>query len=193
VLADYQRALQLPPRVDGGARLVLFLGGTIGNEEDETAVALLSRVREHIDVGDALLLGANLVTDPAVIEAAYNDAQGVTAEFNRNILRALNALAGSDFEPDLFEHRAPYVQEKQRIEMWLHARRPLEVRLGHIGGTLRLREGEGILTEISRRFTRPGIERLLRASGFEPERWLQSPDGRFGLSLGRAAAQRAAP
>src|SRR5207237_5511018 len=145
LMADYQRELRLPPHHEGGARLALFLGGTIGNEEDDRAVRLLSRIRAHIDRGDALLLGANLVTDPAVIEAAYNDAQGVTAEFNRNILRAVNRLSGSDFDPELFQHRAPYVEAKERIEMWLHARRPLRIDLGRMGGELVLRDGEVIL------------------------------------------------
>jgi L-histidine N-alpha-methyltransferase len=186
LMADYERELQLPARAGGGSRLALFLGGTIGNEEDDRAVQLLSRVRAHFDDGDALLLGANLVTDAAVIEAAYNDSQGVTAAFNRNILSALNRLAGSDFDPAAFEHRAPYVRAKRRIEMWLHAKRDLRVDLGRMGGALDLREGEGILTEISRRFTRRDLERLLGAAGFEPERWMESPDGRFGLALARA-------
>ena len=186
VLADYSRGLPLPARARGGQRLVLFLGGTIGNEEDEGAVALLSRVRRHIDPGDALLLGANLVTDGRVIELAYNDAQGVTAEFNKNLLTAVNALSGSRFDPADFDHRAPWVPARSRIEMWLDARRDLRVDLGRIGGTLELAKGQGILTEISRRFTQSEIEDFLCASGFQPERWLESPDGRFGLSLGRA-------
>src|SRR4051812_7462831 len=125
VLADYTRELRLPPKPAGGRRLVLFLGGTIGNDEDSEAVRLLTRVREHLDPGDVLLLGANLVTDPAVIHAAYNDAQGVTAEFNRNLLRAVNCFARSSFDPAEFDHHAPYDVEKRRIEMWLVARSAL--------------------------------------------------------------------
>jgi L-histidine N-alpha-methyltransferase len=189
VLADYSQNLKLPEKPANGHRLVLFLGGTIGNDEDESAIRLLSRVREHLEPGDALLLGASLVTEPAVIHAAYNDSQGVTAEFNRNILRSLNALAGSRFVPEDFDHHAPYVVEHQRIEMWLVARRRLEIDLGRIGGVLRLEHGEGIRTEISRRFTREGILRLMDAAGFAPARWLESPDGRFGLALGKARAQ----
>jgi len=188
VLADYTQALDLPPRTPGGRRLVLFLGGTIGNEEDAEAVALLSRVREHLDAHDVLLLGANLVTEPAVIHAAYNDAQGVTAEFNRNLLRVVNAFAGSAFDPSRFDHHAPYVVEKQRIEMWLVAREPMEVDLGRLGETLRLHEGEGIRTEISRRFTRDEVLRLIDAAGFTPESWIESPDGTFGLALGLSRA-----
>src|SRR5207237_7483705 len=102
-----------------------FLGGTIGNDEDASAIRLLARVREHLDPGDMMLMGANLACDPALIHRAYNDAQGVTAEFNKNILRAVNALARSRFDPDDFDHHAPYVVEHRRIEMWLLARRPL--------------------------------------------------------------------
>jgi L-histidine N-alpha-methyltransferase len=186
VLADYTQELRLPPAPGGGPRLVLFLGGTIGNDEDPDAIALLVRVRSHLAPGDLLLLGANLVTDPAVIHAAYNDSAGVTAEFNRNILRSVNAVAGSAFDPAAFEHHAPYVVERQRIEMWLVARDGLDVDLGRIGGRLKLARGEGIRTEISRRFTRDQVLRLLDESGFSPERWFESPDGRFGLALGRA-------
>src|SRR5260221_6809915 len=184
VHADYTRALDLPPRKQGGRRLVLFLGGTIGNDEDAEAVALLSRVREHLDQGDLLLLGANLVTDPAAIHAAYNDAQGVTAEFNKNLLNVVNAVARSGFDPAKFDHHAPYVVGKRRIEMWLVARQAMQVDLGRVGGRIALRKGEGIRTEISRRFVRDDVLRMIDAAGFTPERWIESPDGRFGLALG---------
>jgi L-histidine Nalpha-methyltransferase len=188
VLADYTKELRLPPGADGGRRLALFLGGTIGNDEDPEAIRLLERVRSHLAPGDLLLLGANLVTDTVVIHAAYNDSAGVTAEFNRNILRSVNALAGSSFDPTRFEHYAPYVVDRQRIEMWLVAREDLTVDLGRLGGRLELRRWEAIRTEISRRFTREQVLYLLDESGFSPERWFESPDGRFGLALGRARA-----
>ena len=188
VLADYTRSLDLPPRTLGGKRLVLFLGGTIGNDEDEAAIQLLSRVREHLDEGDVLLLGANLVTDPAAIHAAYNDAQGVTAEFNKNALAAVNSFARSGFDPALFDHHAPYVVGERRIEMWLVARKSMRVDLGRLGEILKLRKGDGIRTEISRRFVRDDVLRLIDAAGFSPERWIESPDGRFGLALGLSRA-----
>jgi L-histidine N-alpha-methyltransferase len=186
VLADYTHDLVLPEAA--GRRLALFLGGTIGNDDDPSAVKLLSKVRAHLSSGDLLLLGANLVTEPALIHAAYNDAQGVTAEFNKNILRSVNAVAKSRFDPDDFDHYAPYVLEQRRIEMWLVARRPLSVDLGRIGSRLHLVRGEGIRTEISRRFTRDGVLRLLDDAGFSPANWFESPDGRFGLALGRVRA-----
>jgi L-histidine Nalpha-methyltransferase len=188
VLADYTQELRLPPVPGGGPRLALFLGGTIGNDDDVDAVRLLLRVRNNLVAGDLLLLGANLVTDPAVIHRAYNDSAGITAEFNRNILKNVNALARSAFDPRDFEHYAPYVVDRQRIEMWLVARNALRVDLGRLGGTLEIKRGEGIRTEISRRFTRTQISRLLDESGFSAEKWFESPDGRFGLALGRARA-----
>jgi L-histidine Nalpha-methyltransferase len=186
VLADYTQPFQLPLKPAGGRRLVLFLGGTIGNDEDEAAIALLSRVRGDLEPADLLLLGANLVTEPARIHSAYNDAQGITEEFNKNLLLAVNALSGSRFEPRLFDHHAPYVVEKRRIEMWLVARESMEIDLGRIGGTLPLPRGEGIRTEISRRFVRDEVLRMIDAAGFTPERWMASPDGSFGLALGLA-------
>jgi L-histidine N-alpha-methyltransferase len=186
VLADYTQPLQLPRKPAGGRRLVMFLGGTIGNDDDASAVSLLTRVRADLDPGDLLLLGANLVTDPAAIHAAYNDSQGVTAAFNKNILNAVNVVAGTDFDPDCFDHHAPYVVERRRIEMWLVAKEPLEIDLGRIGGTLRMMRGEGIRTEISRRFDRDSVLRMIDAAGFTPELWMASPDERFGLVLGIA-------
>ena len=186
VHADYTQPLRLPDKAANGRRLVLFLGGTIGNEEDPALGRLLARVREHMEAGDVLLLGANLVTEPAVIHAAYNDAQGVTAEFNKNLLRVVNTVAGSRFDPALFDHHAPYVVERRRVEMWLVARAPMEVDLGRIGGTLGLQKGDGIRTEISRRFTRDELLRVMDGSGFTAERWIESPGGRFGLALASA-------
>ena len=188
VLADYTQELPLPGKASGGRRLVLFLGGTIGNHEDAEAIRLLSRVREHLEEGDVLLLGANLVTDPAAIHLAYNDAQGVTAAFNRNLMSNVNSFAKSRFDPDAFDHYAPYLVEQRRIEMWLVARQAMEIDLGRVGMTLRLQQGEGIRTEISRRFRRDDVLRLIDAAGFTPERWMESPDGRFGLALGLSRA-----
>jgi L-histidine N-alpha-methyltransferase len=182
--ADYSRGLVLSRQQGQGSRLAIFLGGTIGNEDDAGAIRLFSGLREQLQEGDSLLVGASLVADPLAIEAAYNDAQGVTAAFNRNILTAVNRLVGARFDPHTFEHHAPYDRVNRRIEMWLRARRDLEVELGELGGTLRLARGEGIRTEISRRFTRDELEHILSRSGFAPRGWFSSPDGRFGLALG---------
>src|SRR5207253_9990268 len=149
-------------------------------------VKTCARMREHMAPDDRFLLGANLVTDPAIIQLAYNDPQGITAAFNRNLLRNVNAVAGSRFDPEGFLHHAPYVVEKRRIEMWLIAREPMQIDLGRIGSSLGLERGEGIRTEISRRFVRDEVLRLIDAAGFTPECWMESPDSRFGLALGTA-------
>lgn len=181
---DYTHDFALPRRRGPGSRLAIFLGGTLGNEEDASAIRIFQAVRAQLEEGDSFLVGASLVSEPAAMEAAYNDAAGVTEAFNKNILTNVNAIAGSRFDPDQFEHLAFWNHAQRRIEMWLRARQAMEVDLGAIGGTLKLREGAGIRTEISRRFMREELEGLLRAGGLEPSGWFPSDDGRFALVLG---------
>lgn len=169
----------------GGRRLAAFLGGTIGNLEPPAARAFLGRLAASLDPGDSLLLGTDLIKDPSVIEAAYNDAAGVTAEFNRNVLRVVNRVAEGDFEPDAFRHRAFYHRELHRIEMRLVAERAQRVCLEELGLELELAAGEELLTEVSVKYDRAGARELLAASGFEPTGWYADPDGLFGLSLAR--------
>lgn len=183
VVGDFMTHLGKIP--EGGCRLAAFLGGTIGNLQPEDARAFLARLARRLDPGDGLLLGTDLIKDPAVIEAAYDDAAGVTAEFNKNILRVVNRLTGGDFDPDSFRHRAFYDRERHRIEMRLVAERAQQVRLPALDLTLELREGEEILTEISTKYDRPKVETLLERAGFELERWYTDPDGLFALSLAR--------
>ena len=185
--ADFAGELALPPRPASGSRMAVLLGGTLGNDEDREAVALFANLRRQLEPGDSVLVGANLLADPAVIEAAYNDAAGVTAAFNKNVLNVVNRLAGSRFDPEDFSHRAIWNGIDRRVEMWLMAHRAVQVDLGDLGGTLRLARGEGLRTEISRRFTRTQLEALLLRGGFLPVGWFGSDDGRFGLALGRAA------
>lgn len=169
----------------GGRRLAAFLGGTIGNLEPPEAGAFLGRLAASLDPGDSLLLGTDLIKDPAVIEAAYNDAAGVTAEFNRNILRVLNRVAGGDFDPEAFRHRAFYHRELHRIEMRLVAERDQRVRLEELALELELAAGEELLTEVSVKYDRAGTRELLAEAGFELTGWYTDPDGLFGLSLAR--------
>lgn len=183
VVGDFMTHLGKIP--EGGCRLAAFLGGTIGNLQPEDARAFLARLARRLDPGDGLLLGTDLIKDPAVIEAAYDDGAGVTAEFNKNILRVVNRLTGGDFDPDSFRHRAFYDRERHRIEMRLVAERAQQVRLPALDLTLELREGEEILTEISTKYDRPKVETLLERAGFELERWYTDPDGLFALSLAR--------
>jgi L-histidine N-alpha-methyltransferase len=169
----------------GGRRLAAFLGGTIGNFRPAEAGEFLARVAASLDPGDSLLLGTDLVKDPAVIEAAYDDAAGVTAEFNRNVLRVLNRLAGADFDPEAFRHRAFYEPENRWIEMRLVSTRAQTVRLPELDLTLELAAGEELLTEISAKYDRPRVEALLQAAGFELTAWYTDPEALFALSLAR--------
>jgi L-histidine N-alpha-methyltransferase len=168
-----------------GCRLVIFLGGTIGNLEPREAAEFLAIRRREMAPGDHFLLGVDLVKPVAVVEAAYNDDAGVTAEFNRNILRVANQVAGGDFEPEAFSHRAFYDCAQRWIEMRLRSDRRQHVRLPGIGLELDLEPGEEIHTEISVKYDRPRAEGLLAGAGFEPVAWYTDADQLFGLALAR--------
>jgi L-histidine Nalpha-methyltransferase len=168
----------------GGGRLVAFLGSTIGNLHPEREVpAFLSLLRRQLAPGDALLLGVDLVKDRSVLEAAYNDARGVTAEFNRNILRVVNRELHADFDPDAFDHVAFFDRRQEWIEMRLRARCGCTVRIAALDLEVVFAPGEELRTEISAKFTRAGLERELGAAGFELERWLGDEDGLFSISV----------
>jgi len=181
VVADFLTHLGEIP--EGGRRLAAFLGGTIGNLTPEEARCFLRQVSASLDPGDSLLLGTDLVKDPAVIEAAYNDAAGVTAEFNLNILRVVNELTGGDFEPAAFRHRAFYDRDLDRIEMRLVSLRRQAVHLPALDLAFTVEEGEEILTEISAKFDRRRVETLLVDTGFELTAWYTDPQDLFALSL----------
>jgi L-histidine N-alpha-methyltransferase len=168
----------------GGGRLVAFLGSTIGNLHPEREVpAFLSLLRRQLAPGDALLLGVDLVKDRAVLEAAYNDSRGVTAEFNRNILRVVNRRFGADFDPAAFGHVAFFDEREGWIEMRLRALRPVRVRVRAAGLTLDLAAGGEIRTEISCKYTRQRVEQCARGTGLALERWFSDPERLFGLAL----------
>lgn len=170
----------------GARRLVLFLGGTIGNLRPEEARRFLSELRSEMAAGDCFLLGADLIKPVPRLEAAYNDAAGVTAEFNRNILCAVNRRTGGDFDPAAFRHRAFYDPRHCWIEMRLVSLARQDVHLPALDLAFTLDEGEEILTEISAKYDRPRLEALLRDTGFEPVDWFTDPERLFGLSLSRA-------
>lgn len=178
-VADMTRELNLPRGLPRPA-LFAFLGSTIGNFEDEEAVALLARIAAGMQPGDRFLMGADLVKDRSVLEAAYNDARGVTARFNLNILRVLNRELGADFVEDDFRHQAFFDPVKSRIEMHLIARRRLVVTVPGMG-EVPFREGESIRTEISRKFTRSTLEDMLGAAGLVVERWETDERGWYAL------------
>jgi L-histidine N-alpha-methyltransferase len=168
----------------GGGRFVAFLGSTIGNLDPEREVPAFFRgVARALMPGDAFLLGVDLVKDKARLEAAYNDAQGLTAEFNRNILRVVNRRFAADFDPDAFAHVAFYDEGHAWIEMRLRARRPMRVHVRAAATTLALACGAEIRTEISCKYTRESLAARARGTGLRVAEWFSDSEGLFALAL----------
>jgi len=165
--------------------LYAFLGGTIGNFYPPAAIRLLRRVRSAMDPADRFLMGVDLRKDVRLIEAAYNDSQGVTAEFNRNMLLVLNHELGANFDPDAFEHLAFYEPVTHRIEMHLVSKVEHEVRVPGIG-LVAFRQGESIRTEISCKHDRRSVGDLFAAAGLRIEIWRPDPGALFALVVGAA-------
>ena len=189
VVGDFETALELPfPELP---RLVLFLGGTVGNLREPEAVDFLDRTAGRMADEDAFLIGFDLVKDRETLVAAYDDASGVTAEFNRNVLRVLNRELNADFEPEGFRHRAEWNEEQARIEMHLVAEQAQEVRLRALGMEVRFEAGETLRTELSHKYTRETATRLLERGGFRAERWETDPEDRFAVALARVEARQA--
>ena len=167
----------------GGGRLLLFLAGTVGNLHPRDLPPFLSSAASVLEAGDGFVVGVDLVKDEARLHAAYNDSAGVTAEFNRNILRVLNHRLGADFDPWDFEHVAFYDPQRQWIEMRLRARRNVRARVPAAGLTLDLREGDDIRTELSCKYTRESFSAHLAGSGLRLERWITDPQRLFASAL----------
>jgi len=191
VIGDFERHLvHVPP--PSGRRLVLFLGSTIGNLDAPARQLLLMQVRGLLRRGDRLLIGVDLVKDVAVLQAAYDDAAGVTAAFNRNILHVINRSLGADFEPAAFRHHAWYNAVESRIEMHLVAEQAQTVRVRGLGLTVKLERGESIWTESSYKFTRGSARAMLAAAGLRLEGWHTDADQRFALALAAPTSRAAA-
>ena len=183
VVGDFERHLGRVPESDGVPRLVALLGGTIGNFPPGTRRGLLRQIGALLGPSDRLLLGTDLVKDPAVIEAAYDDSEGLTAEFNRNVLHVINRELGADFVPDAFDHVAFFDRRHEWVEMRLRASRPCTVLLANLGLRVEFAAGEELRTEISAKFTRTRVEDDFRAAGLELDRWYTDEQERFALSL----------
>jgi L-histidine Nalpha-methyltransferase len=184
LIGDFERDLaHLPPA--GDRRLVAFLGGTIGNFEPDARARFLTTVAAMLGPDDSLLLGTDLVKDAGVLERAYDDAAGVTAAFNLNVLSVLNRELDADFDPDAWRHRALWDDRQEWIEMRLRAERDQRVTVPGAGVAIDFRAGDEIRTEISAKFTRERIERELAAAGLRLDRLFTDPDGLFALSLAR--------
>lgn len=185
VVADFEERVSLP--FGDRPRLILFLGSTIGNLTHPEARAFLRNVRAELGADDGFLIGFDLVKDRAVLEAAYDDAEGVTALFNLNVLNVLNRELDADFRLEDFRHRAVYDAGERRIEMSLVARRDLRVRLAALDLEIEFRAGEAVGTELSHKYTRGSATGLLRDAGLEVERWDTDAEARFAVCLTRPA------
>ena len=181
VVGDFERHLGDLPR--DGRRLIAFLGGTIGNFAPAERKRFLADVADGMAPGDRFLLGTDLVKDVARLEAAYDDARGVTAEFNLNVLAVVNRELGADFDLDRFAHVARFDPAEEWIEMRLRSLADQTVRVDELGLTVAFAAGEEMRTEISAKFRRSGIEAELADAGLRLERWMTDPAGDFALSL----------
>ena len=180
VVGDFHRHVGAVPA--GGRRMVAFLGSTIGNLDPEERRRFLFDLDCALDAGDSLLVGTDLVKDPARLVAAYDDAQGVTAEFNRNVLLVLNRELGASFDPEAFLHVARWDAVSNQIEMRLRSTTDQDVAVEALGMALSFAEGEELRTEISAKFTPAQVEEELFAAGFVVEAQWEDPEG-FLLTL----------
>ncbi len=188
VAGDFERHLgEVPPRTSGGRRLVAFLGGTIGNLHPDARAPFLRAVSRLLGPGDRLVLGTDLAGDPARLEPAYDDAAGVTAAFNLNLLRVLNRELGADFAPERFAHVAVYRPGPAWIEMRLRALEDQRVRVGALDLEVDFAAGEEMVTELSCKFTRPGVAAMYRDAGLELLEWHTDPGERFAVSVAAPA------
>jgi L-histidine Nalpha-methyltransferase len=181
VVGDFERHLGVLP--SGGRRLVAFLGGTIGNLAPASRARFLAELRAGLSDGDALLLGTDLVKDPGRLVAAYDDAAGVTAAFNRNVLSVVNRELGADFDPSAFDHVARWDVEAEWIEMLLRSASAQEVAVRDLGLRVTFAAGEEMRTEISAKFRRDGLVAELAAAGLTMTRWWTDRAGDFAVSL----------
>jgi len=188
MIGDFERHLERIPAAQA-PRIVALLGGTIGNFPPGTRRGLLRKIAAVLGPEDRLLLGTDLVKDPAVIEAAYDDSAGVTAEFNRNVLHVINRELGADFIPEAFDHIAFFDRRHEWVEMRLRARRPCSVLVGDLGLRVEFAAGEELRTEISAKFTQARVEADFAAAGLELSEWFTDPDELFALSLGARAGR----
>jgi L-histidine Nalpha-methyltransferase len=182
IVGDFERDLEHIPH-NGDRRLIAFLGGTIGNLNAVERRVMLSKMREQLGADDRVLLGTDLVKDRDRLEAAYNDSAGVTAEFNRNVLNVINANLRANLDPELFDHRAIYDENRQWIEMHLCAKDDHEVSIDALDLDVPFDEGEHILTEISCKFTEERLEREYARAGLDLIDVYTDAEQLFALSL----------
>ncbi len=193
MVGDFERHLDRVPESDGDARLVALLGGTIGNFPPGTRRNLLRNIGTLLGPRDRMLLGTDLVKDPAVIEAAYDDDDGVTAEFNRNVLHVINRELGANFPTEKFEHVAFFDARHEWVEMRLRALDACSVEIQDVGLSVEFEAGEELRTEISAKFTRERLEADFDAAGLALERWYTDDEQLFALSLASRKSSQPGP
>lgn len=181
VCGDFEEHLLEIP--DGGRRLFVFLGSTIGNLTSDPRAEFLATLAAVMRPGDSLLLGTDLVKDAGRLVAAYDDAAGVTAQFNRNVLAVINRELDANFDVDAYRHVARWNRDDERMEMWLRAERAQQVRIAALGLTVEFAAGEEILTEVSCKFRADAVAAELARAGLRRTRWWTDDAGDFGLSL----------
>jgi L-histidine Nalpha-methyltransferase len=181
VCGDFEEHLSEIP--DGGRRLFVFLGSTIGNLTADPRAEFLAALAAVMRPGDSLLLGTDLVKDTGRLVAAYDDAAGVTAQFNRNVLAVINRELDADFDVDAYRHVARWNAGDERMEMWLRAESAQRVRIAALDLTVEFAAGEEILTEVSCKFRADAVADELARAGLRPTRWWTDDAGDFGLSL----------
>jgi L-histidine N-alpha-methyltransferase len=181
VCGDFEEHLSEIP--DGGRRLFVFLGSTIGNLTADPRAEFLAALAAVMRPGDGLLLGTDLVKDAARLVRAYDDAAGVTAQFNRNVLAVINRELDADFDVDAYRHVARWNSEEERMEMWLRAESAQWVCIAALDLTVEFAAGEEILTEVSCKFRADAVADELARAGLRPTRWWTDDAGDFGLSL----------
>jgi L-histidine N-alpha-methyltransferase len=185
VVGDFTSHLDRLPR--GDRRMVAFLGGTIGNLRPVERAAFLHQLRAVLEPGEQLLLGTGLVIEEDVLVRAYDDSAGVTADFNRNVLRVLNRELRADFPVEAFAHRAVWNADQEWIEMRLVAERDVTVTLAELDLQVRFAKGEEMCTEISAKFRPSGVRAMLADADFTVTRVWTDPEDRFALTLATAA------
>ena len=184
LVCDFEHHLERIPDT-GDERLIAFLGGTIGNLYPYQRRSFMCRIAALMFPGDHFLLGTDLVKDPVRLEAAYDDAEGVTAEFNKNVLEVLNRELGADFDLDSFAHVARYDRVEDRMDIRLRSLAAQKVRVEGIDLTVEFAAGEELRTEISTKFTRERLEAVYAHAGLELCGWFTDPAGDYALSLAR--------
>lgn len=184
IVADFSQGFSFLRKIPG-RKLVLYLGSSIGNFNPDAAVEMLSEVRKQLSTEDALLLGTDLAKDPNVLVPAYDDAQGVTAQFNKNILRRLNRDLQGDFDLDTFRHLALWNPRRSRMEIYLESLKDQTVKLGLLRQSVRFRAGERIHTENSYKYTLPMVRQMLEASNYKLEQSWFDECKWFALHLAR--------